>query len=613
MNGFGKVMALTAAAIIGCLPLMAQAESDNHSQTPEAVALIPSEPGSWRTRIQSVFDAEKRVLSRRMYTVWDASPSRNFEFVWVPDHPAKDRPGRINGSGRLMWREANKADYERSAVFATYTGTLRNGRMEGQGTYIDRTGLHYEGQWRNGVMSGLGRLKLPAGDEYVGHFRAGKADGIGRYVDVTGEAYDGPFVGGRRQGRATTTLPSGRKYFSFWTNGEETGRSRWIRVAQSVGTPLPGSADDIRIGIVVDKTFRGAPREPESGDLLYDVTNTANGLAIKPADQRLIAMWKGGGEIQLTREEEMNQLSGDESGVLSKSKEQIVPLQLALEVRNRSAFSVTTTGVYIDVRRSVTDLQPAIQLTVGPLDTCGMAPLYRPKFRLENFGWGVAEEAVVQFDFINPAARSGAAFLSQSLNLGRIDRAVDVDLGPLLRAGAMNTAFLSRNAEKGVSCNTPKTLQMCLNDLKANGIFGSFNDKLTLSEGFVLIGATGRLEYTWRDAGGTSRRRTSPFTAVMPVTFLRQEVECGEGGGREPITTVTQQLRLDAVNYRIPLSFQTTIPAGRTSQLTLPIAVGKSSEHDFTLVLQLSDGREIRSQPVNLLYYVPRWYHNLGN
>jgi hypothetical protein len=615
MNGFGKVMAIAAGAlvIIGLLPLAAQAESDNLAEAPEAAALVPTEPGAWRTRIQSVFDAQKRELSRRVYTVWDSSPSSNFEFVWVPDRPATDKPGRINGSGRLLWRAADKADYDRSAVFATYTGTLRNGRMEGQGIYIDRTGLHYEGQWRDGVMWGLGRLKLPIGDEYVGYFRAGKADGIGRYVDVTGEIYDGPFVAGRRQGRATTTLPNGRRYASLWRDGKETERSRWTRVAQSSGTILPGSADDVRIAVLVDKTFRGSVRQAEQGDLLYDGTNTVHGLVIKPADQRLISTWKGGGDIQLTREEEMNQLSGDESGVLSKSKEQIVPLQLAIEVRNRSSSSVTTTGVYLDVRRSVTDAQPAIQLTVGPLDTCGERPLYRPKFRLENFGWGAAEDAVVHFDFTNPAARSRAVSLPRSLNLGRIDRTADVDLGPLLDSGGVNTAFLSRNAEKGVSCNKPKTLQTCLNDLKANGVFGSFNDKLTLSEGFVLIGATGRLEYSWRDASGTSRRAASPFTAVMPVTFLRQEVECGEGGGREPITTVAQQLRLDAVNYRVPVSFQTTIPAGRTSQLTLPIKAGKSSEHDFSVVLQLSDGREIRSQSVNLLYYLPRWYHNLGN
>jgi hypothetical protein len=72
-------------------------------------------------------------------------------------------------------------------------------------------------------------------------------------------------------------------------------------------------------------------------------------------------------------------------------------------------------------------------------------------------------------------------------------------------------------------------------------------------------------------------------------------------------------LRLDASNYRIPVAFRSNSPAGRTAQLTLPIKANKSSQHDFEVVLQLSDGREIRSRPINLLYYVPSWIRNFGN
>jgi hypothetical protein len=48
--------------------------------------------------------------------------------------------------------------------------------------------------------------------------------------------------------------------------------------------------------------------------------------------------------------------------------------------------------------------------------------------------------------------------------------------------------------------------------------------------------------------------------------------------------------------------------AGRTSRLVLPLDAEKSSRHDFNVVIQLSDGREIKSRTVNLLYYRPKWF-----
>jgi hypothetical protein len=607
MSSIGKLLSISvivlAISTVSSSCLLA-GERNAIAGDPEIAGPAWGGQGAWRTKIQQVFDPASRTLSRRMYTIWDPAPWRNLDFVWTPDSPAADRPGRVSGNGHLIWRIKDKPTYDRSAVFAEYRGAIRNGRIEGHGTYLDATGLMYEGEWKGGLMHGRGTLKLPGGDEYAGQFRTGAANGMGRYIDVTGETYEGPFVKGLRRGRGTTTLPSGRTYTSHWINGKEGETSRLVRLAQGTGAGLPGSADDIRIGILVDKKFPAARREVEPGDLLYAVSNTANGLSIRPEDARLMSMWKEGGEIQLTPDEEQG--VEDEYGVLSKSKGQIVPLKLVIEVRNRSAFPVTATGAYLDVRSSVTDTQPAIQLAVGPIGECAGLPFYRPKFRLENFGWGAAEQATLRFDLMTPASRPLSA--SQSLSLGRIEGKAEVDLEFMLRSAGANVGSLSRAAKDGIMCRRPKSLQTCLQDLKANGTFGSLGEKVALSESFVVMKPTGRLEYSWRDASGTSRRAASPFTATLPLAFLRQEVECGEGAGREAITAVAQQLRLDASNYRVPVSFRTSIPAGRTSQLILPIKAGKSSVHDFKVVLQLSDGREIRSQPVNLLYYVPSWF-----
>src|SRR5262249_46381861 len=151
--------------------------------------------------------------------------------------------------------------------------------------------------------------------------------GSGRYIDLTGEIFEGRFVDGRREGLGTTTLPNGSSYRSNWLLGRETEDSRSVRIAQTTGQQIPGGADDVRLAITVDRT--GA----RDGDLLYAASSSGPGLAIRPDNKRLMDMWKGGGEIQLTRREE----GGEEYGVFSLSRGRLFPLNLVFEVQNRSS------------------------------------------------------------------------------------------------------------------------------------------------------------------------------------------------------------------------------------------------------------------------------------
>jgi hypothetical protein len=42
--------------------------------------------------------------------------------------------------------------------------------------------------------------------------------------------------------------------------------------------------------------------------------------------------------------------------------------------------------------------------------------------------------------------------------------------------------------------------------------------------------------------------------------------------------------------------------------LLLTVEADKSSTHNFDVVIQLADGREIRSRPIDLLYFKPSWF-----
>jgi hypothetical protein len=586
-----------AVAALTALPLALRAE-------PAAAPAIvgPADPGAWRSRIQPVFDPVTRTLARRSYTVWDIASARDLDFVWSPDDFAADRPGRITGNGHLLWRMRDKPTYDRAGVVVEYRGALRSGRMEGFGSYLDVTGLMYEGQWRAGLMDGHGTLKLPDGDEYVGAFRAGKANGRGVFVDVRGEIYEGPFVNGRRHGRGTTTLPNGRSYPSLWVAGRESERSRLVRVVQA-GPSLPDSSDDIRISVGVDRRLPPATavgNSPSWGSVFwYAASNTPAGVQIRPQNKRLMDLWQGKGELQLSWNEELAELR---RGVLGVSKEELSPLNLRIEVQNRSANPVQVAGVYLDVQNSVSDNKPAIQVSTGSVDSCYGMARYSPGLTLENFGWGAAERASLRLSVAGPQA--GAFDVTK--DLGRLDRTLRVDLERDLAAAGVDTNYLAR-LEKGFSCGS-KVLNQCLRELQATRRLGKLAEHVELQETSFVLRLRSVLEYSWRDAKGNSVNWSHPFTTRLPLGYFRHMHDCGEMANVQTVTSKAQQFRLDAAGYRIPVSFQTTVPPGRTSPLALPVEAEKSSAHEFVVVLQLANGREVRSRPVALNWYRPAWF-----
>ena len=573
------------------------ASRDDVAIDPQIMGPPAAETGIWRSKTQSLFDPVARTLVRRAYTIWDPMPLRDLDFVWTPSSVHDDQEGKISGVGHLIWRIKGKPAYDKASIFAEYRGAMKDGRAEGEGRYVDATGISYMGGWRNGLMEGFGTLMLPSGDEYIGQMRAGKANGRGRYIDITGEVFEGNFAGGERDGAGTTTLPNANSYRSSWIHGKETADSRLLRLAQSAGQPTPGSADDIRIGITVDKS------KARDGDLVYAAFSDSARLTIQPDSKRLMDLWQGNGEIQLMDDEEGQP---PEYGVLSLSKAQLLPLTLAFEVQNRSAAPIAVTGAYLAVDSSVSDLGPAIQLN-RQLEVCSGNP-YKPSFQAENFGWGSAQNATMHFAFTNPNAnaRPGASNVAKSI--GGISRTAKINLEPELKAAGVNTGTLAAKSDSGFVCSKNMSPSACLQSIKSTGLFGSIATQVGLTETSIFVGVAGTLDYTWSDAKGVQQTRSSPYNIMLPLGHIKIEAECGEGGEREVVAVRPLVFKLDQSGYRLPISFQRSVPAGRTSQFTVTVNAPKSSEHSFTVVLQLADGREIPSRPVDLTYYVPSWF-----
>jgi hypothetical protein len=153
-------------------------------------------------------------------------------------------------------------------------------------------------------------------------------------------------------------------------------------------------------------------------------------------------------------------------------------------------------------------------------------------------------------------------------------------------------------------------------------VFGGLIDKISIAAElpyypyYPLIMATsiaGNLTYNWKDNYGKIHNQTSQFKELIRLGRINLP-KCGpaivarEGATVESIAQGPLDLNLDQTNKRIALPLRRSISAGRVARFELPFVSDKSSEHNFAVVLQLSDGRAIRSRPIKLLYYYPSWF-----
>jgi hypothetical protein len=585
-------------ALGAALGSMAAAETRGPQQ--EHALALSTEGGVWKFKSQPVFDTEAKVLSRKKYLVWDGMPSRDLSFSWLPDKEQADKEGRIDGNGRLIWRTRDKPVYDATSIFAEYTGTMRNGKQQGRGTYIEQSGLAYDGMWTESRPDGHGRLSLPDGSEYVGLFRNGVANGRGRYTDATGEVFDGNFLRGLRDGLGKTTLPNGRSYTSRWREGGEDTESRKLRFAQ-IGQ-LQTAGDDIRIGVVVQ-------RSPETSDVLrYTSVVSDAGLLIQPDDKRLMGLWKGSDEIQLKPDEEAGDDSGS-FGVFGLTEERLAPVAITLEIQNRSGSTINAVEAYLDVESSLVDLQPAIQLSVGTQSVkngCGVDNSYQPHFYLENYGWGPADSAKVRYAFVNPALPAKPSNLDRQVEIKPLADRAEFDVETELRARGVNVALLKQRGADGLKCRSQSSAG-CLSEIKASGVFGTLASSIAIVDDVEFrLGVSGTLEYQWQDSSGAQRQRISPFNAKLLLAKRPYSNECGEGALREPLRSKLVELSVDKKAYRVPLGLQRPIASNQTIRYAFAIKAPKSSQHKFKIAVKLSDDRQIASRPIELIYFKPK-------
>ncbi len=112
-----------------------------------------------------------------------------------------------------------------------YIGEWKDGKRNGQGTYIDTNGNKYVGEWQNGQPNGKGTYTWEEGqyegDKYEGEWQNGLHHGQGTYTwgsgTNKGDVYVGTFINNKKTGFGTCNYANGNIYVGEWKDGNSHG------------------------------------------------------------------------------------------------------------------------------------------------------------------------------------------------------------------------------------------------------------------------------------------------------------------------------------------------------------------------------------------------------
>ena len=118
-----------------------------------------------------------------------------------------------HGKGKIIFYNNNSESYE---------GDFKNGDITGKGFYIWKNKHTYLGDFFRGKMHGKGIYKWPDGNIYEGEYIYGIKEGYGEFKWTDGRIYKGPFKNGKQHGKGKLTV-NGTTFDAIFENGKYMG------------------------------------------------------------------------------------------------------------------------------------------------------------------------------------------------------------------------------------------------------------------------------------------------------------------------------------------------------------------------------------------------------
>ena len=121
-----------------------------------------------------------------------------------------------HGQGKIIFYNNTSESYE---------GEFKNGEITGKGFYIWKNKHTYLGEFFCGKMHGKGLYKWPDGNVYEGDYIYGVKEGYGKFIWADGRIYKGPFKNGKQHGNGKLTV-NGTTFDAVFENGKYMGELR---------------------------------------------------------------------------------------------------------------------------------------------------------------------------------------------------------------------------------------------------------------------------------------------------------------------------------------------------------------------------------------------------
>jgi len=104
---------------------------------------------------------------------------------------------------------------------AVYEGNWENGRMNGQGVVLYKSGVSFKGNWKKGMYHGNGKItyKLGITRAYTGEWHFNKRHGAGTIQLFNDDVFTGYFRNNLMHGNGIYTWKNGVSLKSKWVNG----------------------------------------------------------------------------------------------------------------------------------------------------------------------------------------------------------------------------------------------------------------------------------------------------------------------------------------------------------------------------------------------------------
>lgn len=261
--------------------------------------------------------------------------------------------------------------------------------------------------------------------------------------------------------------------------------------------------------------------------------------------------------------------------------------RLDFKLVNNAAETVLASRLEVEVKKSDTDSEP-----LPIVEDQGASPFV---LGLINDGWGPMRNVVLEFALapLSKKRRNIPDVLPFRRTKAVIDRFAEFNLSDELRKSGVDV----RTIQKLIDRRDEEPDQILREWRRAQGKFVDHEyGPLFVNTG---AGVLGKLSYD-QVVDGRAVRKTLPFEAYVPLGHpMAGDISPGHG-------EYDAVLQTDGRDYKVVVPIHETIKTGDIGYFTVRLGAVRSSKHELTLKVVFTDGREIRSRPVDLRMLIPR-------